>query len=280
MTTLHAAAAEGNLAKVQELLAVKVLSTTEDFIKTKAYGNASFGRPSYFPGETYRNAPFGRPSYFPGGTYRNAPFGTGSELLASAKAQITDLAHSAVNNARNEIVKFVNAKDVWGKTPLHNAAFHGHKEIAKLLIENGAEVNVAGLDDNTPLHWAAVRGATEIAKLLLENGANANARDKHGHTPFYQAAWNGHIGLAALLWQHQLQNTVAGTIIGACAGIAAGCFLAGVSVPALPWILLGAVVGMAVGSEIEGYIKYSPSTWQERERHSQSVGSNPSSPAL
>jgi ankyrin repeat protein len=35
----------------------------------------------------------------------------------------------------------VNAKDVDGTTPLHNAAVYGHNEIAELLIANGAEVN-------------------------------------------------------------------------------------------------------------------------------------------
>ena len=35
----------------------------------------------------------------------------------------------------------VNVKDGWGWTPLHNAAWWGHKEIAELLLANGADVN-------------------------------------------------------------------------------------------------------------------------------------------
>ena len=35
----------------------------------------------------------------------------------------------------------VNAKDDWGKTPLHSTAEMRRKEIAELLITNGADVN-------------------------------------------------------------------------------------------------------------------------------------------
>ena len=35
----------------------------------------------------------------------------------------------------------VNVKDMLGFTPLHLAAWHGHKEIVDLLITNGADVN-------------------------------------------------------------------------------------------------------------------------------------------
>ena len=35
----------------------------------------------------------------------------------------------------------VNAKNEGGLTPLHTAAMNGHKEIAELLIEKGADVN-------------------------------------------------------------------------------------------------------------------------------------------
>jgi ankyrin repeat protein len=36
----------------------------------------------------------------------------------------------------------VNVKDdVYGSTPLHYAAYNGHVEIARLLLQNGADVN-------------------------------------------------------------------------------------------------------------------------------------------
>ena len=61
----------------------------------------------------------------------------------------------------------MNAKggDV-GLTPLHFATFNGHKEIAELLIANGADVNANDIGGGTPLDYA--------------NGVVANLLRKHG----------------------------------------------------------------------------------------------------
>jgi ankyrin repeat protein len=73
----------------------------------------------------------------------------------------------------------VNAGGVFRATPLHLAAWLGHKEIAELLITNGADVNAKkAVEGETPLHEAAAYGNKEIAELLIVNGANVNVKDK------------------------------------------------------------------------------------------------------
>jgi len=84
----------------------------------------------------------------------------------------------------------VNAKDEFGWTPLHLAAWVGHKEIAELLIENDADVNAKDEEDFTPLHHAAWVDHKEIAELLIENGADVNAKSWKGLTPLHDAASN------------------------------------------------------------------------------------------
>jgi len=68
----------------------------------------------------------------------------------------------------------VNAKDVDGTTPLHNAAIYGHNEVAELLIANGAEVNaiiVSGRNQGkTPVDLAIWRKKTETADLIRKHG--------------------------------------------------------------------------------------------------------------
>ncbi len=71
----------------------------------------------------------------------------------------------------------VNAGGVFGTTPLLYAATFGHKEIAELLIAEGADVNAK--DDKIvgyPLHFAAAFGHKEIAEMLIANGADVNAK--------------------------------------------------------------------------------------------------------
>jgi len=56
-------------------------------------------------------------------------------------------------------------------------------DLARLLIDRGANVNCRGEEGGTPLHEAAGNGNLDLAKLLIEHGANINAKDDHGKTP-------------------------------------------------------------------------------------------------
>ena len=66
----------------------------------------------------------------------------------------------------------VNAKDDYKSSALHFAAQNGRDDIAKVLIENGAFVDIrTNLQNETPLHMACL----DVAKVLLLNGADMNA---------------------------------------------------------------------------------------------------------
>ena len=70
--------------------------------------------------------------------------------------------------------------------PLFNAIFFGNFELTKLLIENGANVNLQDHCGTTPLHCAirAIAGNKEqIIQLLLDNGADLKIKDSLGKTP-------------------------------------------------------------------------------------------------
>ncbi len=88
----------------------------------------------------------------------------------------------------------VNAKGYRDGTPLHPAAWYGHKEVVELLIANGTDVNAERVvyDKTIPLHYAAMRGHKEIAELLIAKGANVNTKDNGGRTPLFRATWDGH----------------------------------------------------------------------------------------
>ncbi len=128
----------------------------------------------------------------------------------------------------------VNEAGPEGFTPLGLAAFFGHADAVKVLLDYGAAVNdrdrsrfgntaldagvaansadvvrillAAGADPNvrdsadyTPLHKAAQHGNLEIVRMLLEHGADAMATRKGGGTPAEEARGKGHTEVAELL---------------------------------------------------------------------------------
>ena len=69
--------------------------------------------------------------------------------------------------------------------------FKGYNEIAKLLLDNGANVNVTNFNGATALIFAATFGRMEIAKMLLEHGADKTLQDDRGHTAADHAKMQG-----------------------------------------------------------------------------------------
>jgi ankyrin repeat domain-containing protein 50 len=83
----------------------------------------------------------------------------------------------------------VNAADNGGWTLLHLAAYHSHTEIVRILVDNGADVEVMIADTKqTPLHWAAWNEDGLLLDFLLQHGANINAQNKKGESALHYAA--------------------------------------------------------------------------------------------
>lgn len=88
-----------------------------------------------------------------------------------------------------------------GPSPLLLATMFDNLEIAKILIENGADVNLQAhirlssdrefthYSDIAPLHYAAVYGNVELITLLLDHGANIDIQNGFGESPLLFAAW-------------------------------------------------------------------------------------------
>jgi ankyrin repeat protein len=113
----------------------------------------------------------------------------------------TQLHHCAINGLTTSVKRLlsirninVNVKDDLREyTPLHFAAWNGHVEIARLLLQNGAEVDAKSYGGYTPLHCAAEQGNVDILHLLVENGANLEAQSNDGWRALHHAAWWGNL---------------------------------------------------------------------------------------
>lgn len=75
-----------------------------------------------------------------------------------------------------------------GSSPLISASVFGKTEVARALIEAGADVNLQNNEGSTALHSAAFLCRTEIVKMLLENGADKNLRTHAGSTALESVA--------------------------------------------------------------------------------------------
>ena len=64
--------------------------------------------------------------------------------------------------------------EVHYKMPLLIACSYGFTEVFDLLIENGADINMANSKDWTPLHCSTRSGHLEITRALLRRGALTN----------------------------------------------------------------------------------------------------------
>jgi ankyrin repeat protein len=94
----------------------------------------------------------------------------------------------------------LDARDKDGQTPLIYAARGSSPSTVEFLLKNGAEVNVQSTKHGiSPLMTAAATGNLEVARLLLQYGADAELTDKDDITAQQFARESGHPEVAALL---------------------------------------------------------------------------------
>lgn len=114
--------------------------------------------------------------------------------------------HIAINVSQ-DIAKFllengadVNALNHLGETPLHRA--RNNDQFMPLLLEHGADPNIKGsYEKESVIHQMAKNGNTEAVTLLLKYKADINSTDTYGQTPLHDAAsgYYGHKVLQLLI---------------------------------------------------------------------------------
>ena len=90
----------------------------------------------------------------------------------------------------------VEARNPKDESPLMMASLNGLLDVAKQLIDRGADVNKPGW---APLHYAATKGHLTVMELLLENHAYIDAASPNGSTPLMMASLYGTASAVKLL---------------------------------------------------------------------------------
>ena len=77
--------------------------------------------------------------------------------------------------------------------PIYIAIEHGHPEVAKLLVDNGANVNEQFFEHGTPLMFAVKYDFPDLVEYLLEHGADVHGKSIYGLTALHVAAKTGNV---------------------------------------------------------------------------------------
>jgi ankyrin repeat protein len=107
--------------------------------------------------------------------------------------------HRAIEAGDAALVKQILEKDPgalvqldesqFREPPLLVAAATGSVEIARILLDAGADIDAGDSDNSTALGVAAMRGHGEMVAFLIERGANVNHRDRKADCPLSFAVY-------------------------------------------------------------------------------------------
>lgn len=112
------------------------------------------------------------------------------DLLSRAVDNTSD-SHFIVRHILSE-VENINALVDKGRSPLHSAVSHNQEHLVNSLLERPeADVNLRDRRGRTPFYIALANGHHELAKKLIDQGADVTATDEKNSSALTKAAWMG-----------------------------------------------------------------------------------------
>lgn len=105
--------------------------------------------------------------------------------------------------SQNKTVTSEEAKELYSELPLHLAVWKRDEDLLRKQIkEHGTgDINEKAENGRTPLIIASINGDVNIAKILIEKGAEIDLKNDKGNTPLILAAYNNHLGMVKYLIQ-------------------------------------------------------------------------------
>jgi len=117
----------------------------------------------------------------------------------SHKGGSTPVLYLALSAGHNEIVKLLLERGVVAEEYPHALLLARNVEVARLLIQHGADVDRQGKYGDAPLHLFAAIGDTAMMEFLFDHGADVEVRGQQDETPLHKAAREGSLEAVRLL---------------------------------------------------------------------------------
>lgn len=131
--------------------------------------------------------------------------------FSQEKMDVFDVARKGTIEQVKEILKTnpkaFNVINNDGYSPLTLACYRGNNEVAKLLIENGSDIN-GNSKMGTPLMASVVVKNNDIAEFLIAKNANINAANENGFTALIYAAQFSNDKILKLLLKHNANKNI------------------------------------------------------------------------
>ena len=122
-------------------------------------------------------------------------YNTSILIFISIKASFKNLINLLIDYGAD-----INVVDSKGMNALMISAFYNYEDIVKVLLETKLDIDTQEpYYQKTALMLAVQKSNKNIAKLLIEKNANVNIKDKHGNTALTEAVYHNNINLIALL---------------------------------------------------------------------------------
>jgi ankyrin repeat protein len=134
----------------------------------------------------------------------------GADLNARGPADLTPIYYAAINGfdgvcrlllERGADPNIAKVGDREG-SPLTQAVYFGHFNVVKTLVEYKADPNIIGYEWRNALHEAIWRERGDIAQFLIEAGARTDGMSRMGETPLHDAIRAGMHGTAMAMIRH------------------------------------------------------------------------------
>lgn len=112
----------------------------------------------------------------------------------------TEIAKLLIEIGADPNISATNASKV---NSLHSAIANENYELCEILIKKGVDVNAVQMQNVTALHSAVHRGNLDLTKLLIENGASTSLKMDNGDTALIIAEREGHKSIEKYLLDRQ-----------------------------------------------------------------------------
>lgn len=87
-----------------------------------------------------------------------------------------------------------------GLSPLHLAVLRGHKDLARMLLDAGADINAMDIKSGqSPLMHAVESNNVDMVHFLIESGCDVNSQSYSGNTALHSACGRGQVDTVRLL---------------------------------------------------------------------------------